>query len=185
MSRKLSRLFKKCKESTKSSLRAKYQQAKVKTQREQRQSYWQYINSLISPPDDDDMPNKGQSQKRFWSYIKSLRRDNNGVAPLKKNGSMFCTAADKANILNQQYQYVFTREDSSNILSPSGEPFPSMANITISVEGVLKLLKKRQSPQGSWTRQHSCKGFQRMCDCARALARNLIHQVPHRRSRSG
>ncbi|KAL8567466.1 hypothetical protein ACOMHN_010057 [Nucella lapillus] len=140
--RKLSRLFKKCKESTKSSLRAKYQQAKAKTQREQRQSYWQYINSLISPPDDNDMPNQGQSQKRFWSYIKSLRRDNNGVAPLKKNGSIFCTATDKANILNQQYQSVFTREDLSNIPSPPGEPFPPMANITISVEGVLKLLKK-------------------------------------------
>ena len=38
------------------------------------------INDLISPHKEDG---KYQGQKRFWSYIKSLKQDYSGVSSLK------------------------------------------------------------------------------------------------------
>ena len=41
-----------------------------------------------------------QVKKRFWSYIKTKRKDNTGVVPLK-DGENICTdAKHKARVLN-------------------------------------------------------------------------------------
>ena len=54
------------------------------------------------------------SKKRFWSDIKAKIKDNTGVAPLK-DGQTVCTIAkQKACILNNQFQSVFTTEDLLN-----------------------------------------------------------------------
>jgi hypothetical protein len=55
---------------------------------------------------------------------------------------LFTAPKDKANILNSQYESVFTREDLSDVPTPSGTPFPGMADISVSEEGVRKLLSK-------------------------------------------
>jgi hypothetical protein len=94
---------------------------------------------LIDPPEDGQ--SGGSNQKRFWSYIKTLRRDNTGVAPLKHEGKLHSFAKDKADILNQQYQSVFTKEDDHSIPTPSGTPFPAMDDITVNEAGVCKLLR--------------------------------------------
>ena len=81
--------------------------------------------------------------KCFWSFVKSLLKDNSGVAPLKDQGKMQGDQVDKANILNRQYESVFTKEtedEQTPVLQ--GNPYPEMPNIKISQEGVLKLLKK-------------------------------------------
>ena len=50
---------------------------------------------------------------------------------------------DKADILNRQSESVFTKEDTSTTIpKPAGNPFPSMPDINITEEGVLKLLLK-------------------------------------------
>jgi hypothetical protein len=49
---------------------------------------------------------------KFWS----LRTDNSGVAPLKKEGQLVADTKQKANILNQQFQSVFTSKSMSKIL---------------------------------------------------------------------
>ena len=59
---------------------------------------------------DDPDSTKPSKQKRFWSFIKSLRQDNTGISPLKDNGRLFDAARDKANILKRQYKSVFTDE---------------------------------------------------------------------------
>ena len=61
---------------------------------------------------------------------------------MKDNGKMHGEAKDKANILNRQYESVFTHEDGSNIPVPDGTPYPAMPEIEITTEGVLKLLRK-------------------------------------------
>ena len=57
----------------------KYKDCKKAVQKQERQSYWTYINNIIEEgdPDSDQQP----KQKRFWTYIKSLRKDSTGVAP--------------------------------------------------------------------------------------------------------
>jgi hypothetical protein len=72
--------------------------------------------STIGNPDSDEKPNK---QKRFWSYVKALRKDNSGVAPLKDSGKMHADPKDKADILNRQYESVFTKADITNIQKTS------------------------------------------------------------------
>jgi hypothetical protein len=63
----------------------KYKDAKATAQRIQRKAYWEYVNNIFEfgDPEKDENPGK---QTRFWSYIKSLRKDTRGVSPLKENG---------------------------------------------------------------------------------------------------
>ena len=46
------------------------------TTKAERQSYWQFVVNIIEvgDPDRDQQP----KQKRFWSYIKSIRKDTTG-----------------------------------------------------------------------------------------------------------
>ena len=53
-----------------------------------------------SEPDTEEQSGK---MKRFWSFVKSLRKDNSGVAPLKDQRKMHAYPVDKSNILNRQY----------------------------------------------------------------------------------
>ena len=86
-----------------------YKDSKSAVQKAERQSYWSYINNIIETDDaEKDHPPK---QKRFWNYIKSLRKESTGISPLKDNGRLFNASKDKADILNRQYQSVFTHED--------------------------------------------------------------------------
>ena len=102
-------------------------------------AYWTYINTIIEPADTADRP---ASQKRFWGYIKSLKKDSTGISSLKENGKLHTDPSDKANILNRQYQSVFTQEDTRNIPTVDGIPFPSMPEITVTNQGVEKLLSQ-------------------------------------------
>ena len=87
------------------------------------------------------MTDRGK-QKLFWSFIKSLKKDNRGIAPIKDRGKMHADPVDKANILNHQYESVYSREDERDIPCLDGQPYPSMPDITVTKDGVEKLLKK-------------------------------------------
>ena len=112
-------------------------------QKVERHAYWKHVENIIhvdiGDPESDYRPNK---QKRFWSFIKSLRKDSSGVSPLKENGKMHADPKDKKNILNRQYESVYTKEDTSHVPSPSGRPYQSMEEITLTKQGVRKLLQK-------------------------------------------
>ena len=51
-----------------------------------RQEYQNYINNVLEAT--DEFNRKQQKLEKFWSYIKSLRQDNNGIPPLKHNGRL-------------------------------------------------------------------------------------------------
>ena len=70
--------------------------------------------------------------KRFWKYIKSLRKDCVGIPPLTTDGVTTSKSEDKANILNHQFYSVFTDEDLSSVSSPTSS-FPIMPNISLFV----------------------------------------------------
>ena len=100
----------------------------------------------VGDPDSDQQP----KQKRFWSYIKSLRKDTTGVAPLKDSGRLFNAPKDKAEILSRQYQSVYTQEDQdSPVPEPEGVPYPCMKDFTVTEEGVEKLLHKSNPHKAS------------------------------------
>ena len=63
-----------------------YKETKARLQKAERQSYWNFVDNIIEvgDPEQEHQP----KQKRFWSFIKSLRKDTSGVAPLKDNGRL-------------------------------------------------------------------------------------------------
>ena len=80
--RKRDRLHKLCKNSFSETKYAEFKSLKHLVQKEMRSAYWSYTNNLIAP--------EGQchsNQKRFWSYIKALRRENTNIPVLNYNGS--------------------------------------------------------------------------------------------------
>ncbi len=84
-----------------------------------------------------------KNPKRFWSYIKGKKQEASGVAPLKgADGTLTNDAVTKAEILNNQFQYVYTKENLNPDEMPDKGPSPysGMPDITITEKGVRKLL---------------------------------------------
>ena len=89
-------------------------------------------------------------QKRFWNYIKSLRKDIAGVAPFKENGRRFNAPRDKTEILSRQYLSMYTKENQdSPVPEPKGEPYPQMEDLLVSEEGLEKLLHRSNPHKAS------------------------------------
>ena len=64
---------------------------------------------------DPDCPRKNGKVLKFWSFVKSLKKDAFGVTTLRENGILKTDTLDKANICNKQFQSAFTRESDSEI----------------------------------------------------------------------
>ena len=83
-----------------------------------------------------------KNNKSFWSYIRSKRQDNTTINSLKDGSKVVFSAKGKATVFNDTFKSVFTREDTSN-MPEIGEPMvPPMDHITITPDGVLKLLQE-------------------------------------------
>ena len=96
LQRKRNKLFKKQPLSHLAKDISHYRHIKAKVQKAERQAYWKHVENIIyiGDPESDHQPNK---QKRFWFFIKSLRKDSSGVAPLKENGKMHADPKAKTN----------------------------------------------------------------------------------------
>ena len=112
--------------------------------------------------------------KKLFQYLKNSRTDQQGIPPLKQNGNLHTETKEKANILNQQFQSVFTplaplslQELSlmkvqdlvdDKVISPGALPedlrnsTPLMPDIKISEAGILNLLKNLIPKKGSRSR---------------------------------
>ena len=93
-----------------------------------------YVNNII------ELAFQKADTKPFWKFIRSKRGENIGVAPLKSLGKLFADGRSKAEILNNQFKSVFTKEKSSDIPTPYGPNFPPISNIQVNINGVQKLL---------------------------------------------
>jgi hypothetical protein len=75
-----------------------------------RKAEWTYVNEVIQ----EGLANN--NSKPFWRYVKSRKRDNIGVSPLKSNGQLLSDGHSKAEALINQFSSVFTRDNS--VLTP-------------------------------------------------------------------
>ena len=73
---------------------------------------------------DPDTP-KPKKIEKFWSFIKSLKKDAFGIISLRENGILKTDSKEKANICNRQFQSAFTCEDDSDPPSKGASPFSS------------------------------------------------------------
>ena len=70
-----------------------------------KETYNQFMSDLMTQTDDHQIHNK-----RFWKYIKSRRCDQIGISTLKDEiGRSVSDGEKKANLLNQQFASVFTK----------------------------------------------------------------------------
>ena len=89
-------------------IKTKFTILKHKIQKEIRTAYNEYLQSIIT----DKSPNSeetGRPNKCFWTLIKQQKSDSKEITSLKSNGITYTKASENANILNAQFQSVFTK----------------------------------------------------------------------------
>ena len=139
MIRKRNRLYSMYKTFHSSEFYEHFKSLKRDIQKNLRTSYQQYISSLISY-ENDDSNHLHNNNKKFWTYIKSLRKDNHGIPPLNLNDTVISENLHKANVFNDYSKSVFTTENLQSFPDKGPNPHPDIDDITISSPGILKLL---------------------------------------------
>ena len=119
-----------------------YKRFRAHVQKVLRDAYWKYVSNIFTFENDSSDPDTPKPEKirKFWSFIKSLKKDAFGITSLRGNGILKTDAKEKANICNRQSQSAFTRDGDSDPLSKWASPFSSIGDITVDPKGVTKLL---------------------------------------------
>ena len=102
-----------------------------------RLAYRLYINDLITSPSESD---HNQSSTNLRTFIKSLRKENCDIQSLKSNDLVVTDSIDKAEVLNSFFQSVFTHEQGTELPNKGPSPYPSMSDINVTIQGIVKLL---------------------------------------------
>ena len=141
--KKRDRLFTRQKRNTNREVKEQYKEVKKVVQKEMRKAYWDYMESIVTPTTEAE---NAKCSKKFWSYIKRCGEDSSDIAQLSNNkGEIVRDATEKAEVLNTQFQSVFTPPSPPSLSSlcegfMSPTDIPSMPRIEITTAGVDKLL---------------------------------------------
>ena len=95
---------------------------------------------MFEESEDDTAQKSGM--KRFWSYIKSLKKDTISIQALNHHGKLVTTGREKADALSDQYLSVFTKPSQDQITYNKNVLCDPMRAIIISEKGVLKLIHR-------------------------------------------
>ena len=91
-----------------------YKSLEAETQREMRRAHQAYIQDTVN----EDLTS---NSKRFYSYVKSKKQETTGISPLlNQDGSL----QSQHQILNHQFQSVYTKENRTNILDIGQSKIP-------------------------------------------------------------
>lgn len=138
LSKRKQRLYNRAKRSGKERDWSCYNNLKKQQKLECRKAHNNYVSNIVCPE-------INAKPKKFWSYIKSKRCDAVGVSSLRADdGITYTDSKSKANILNKQFESVFSIDNQHNRAE-----FPQLginiineiSCIKVDQEGVLKLLK--------------------------------------------
>jgi hypothetical protein len=90
--------------------------------------YWNYIENMIFYLDinEPDQQKFNKQPKNVYFYIKSQKRENTSIAPLRSEGVLHADPTEKANILNRQFQSAFSSEANTEIPDKGPSTHPIM-----------------------------------------------------------
>ena len=93
-----------------------YKRFRAHVQKVLRDAYWKYVSNIFTFENDSSDPDtpKPEKIKKFWSFVKSLKKDAYGITSPREDGILKTDSKEKANICNRQFQSAFTREDDSD-----------------------------------------------------------------------
>ena len=139
LSRRKKKAYNKARRSNSEQDWEKYKRLQSLSQKPTRQAHNKYLYDIISAKLKDN-------NKQFYSYMKSKKQDASGISSLRDNqGYLHSEAKDKAEILSAQFKTVYTQEDHTNIPHKGPSPYSAMQHITITDNGVYKLLRNIKS----------------------------------------
>ena len=143
--RRKQRLYKKWKRTGRAEDRARYEDLHTATRAALKRSHWGYINGILQTGLESG------DTKPFWKYCKSQKQDNAGVSALKQGGQLYSDRKKKGDILADQFSSVFTDDasDAHRDSRPTGPGFQPVGLLTITVDGVLKLLMELNPKKAS------------------------------------
>ena len=104
--------------------------------------YYRHINNLLEPESD-------KTSQSFWKYIKSRKQDSVSIGTLKDNGRIAENAKDKAEMFNNTFCSVFTKENLDNIPDKGQSPYQPMPRIHVTLNGVIKCVKRLNPKKAS------------------------------------
>ena len=103
-----------------------------------KEAYWSYTENLLTESENNS------HNKKLWNFIKHKKKDSVDIAPLKENGVLKDSPKEKAEILNAQFNSVFTKDSPTDFSDHSrwrnNKQYPNIDDIKISTEGIEKLL---------------------------------------------
>ena len=87
-----------------------FQAGRVKhlVQEKIKSSYENYLADILGVGPNEGTESSGFSPKNLFSMIKKSRQDNRGISSLKDSENLHCGNVTKANLLNLQFQSVFS-----------------------------------------------------------------------------
>ena len=136
--RKRERFYRRARKSSCPDLMNNYKKFRAHVQKVIRDAYWRHVSNIFTLEEnetDPDSPKKNIKVKRFWSFVKSLKKEASGITSLRENGILKTDTVEKANICNRQFQSAFTREADTEIPLKGARPFSSMEEITVDPVG--------------------------------------------------
>ena len=108
----------------------RFRQLRKDTHMETKHAYGRYVKEYCL-----------ESKKNFWSFIKNLKRDSAGIPALKKDGLLISENRKKAEVLNDQFRSVFTKEDMKSFPSSTKPCTPDIHSFKVTTAGIEKPLK--------------------------------------------
>ena len=137
LNRKVQRLYNVQKRSGLECDKRKLRQTRKAYKQKLNKAYRDYISNLLQSPQEEQ-------PKIFWKFGKSKRQDNVGINMLyDENNTAVSDSQGKADLLNDYFFAIFTKEDTSTMPSLNSALLsPDMRKIVVTSNGVQKFLDR-------------------------------------------
>ncbi|XP_060608341.1 uncharacterized protein LOC132760373 [Ruditapes philippinarum] len=161
--RKRDKAYKQYKGHNSNKSRDKYLSIKHLCRKETKLAYQNYLEDILNInnniSEEHEQTQTRPNTKKLYSLLKHSKQDSFGIDSLKKHNKLYTSDQDKATVLNEQFQSVFTSKSpvslkfladmkvqdqadtGREVPHTSFSPHNPMCDIDISVKGVEKLLK--------------------------------------------